>query len=63
MRALNRFLNGKKRAIAAVAGAILPWCYEYHVFPEKYLKLAAIGIGLLTSWGIGHAVQKAKKDE
>ncbi len=59
---LWNFLDGKKRVIAALAGAILVWANQYHVAPEMYLNLANSLLGAFTALAVGHAVVKAKAD-
>jgi hypothetical protein len=54
-----KFLDGKKRGIAAASGVILTWCMKYHVAPEMYLELLAGLNTLFAAWAIGDAVQKS----
>ncbi len=60
-----KFMDGKKRGIAAVGGVILTWCLKWHVMPEMYLELLMAVHGLFTTWAVADAVNKkygAKKE-
>ena len=59
MKLIN-FLNGKKRGIAIVAGAVMGWAWQYHILPEQWLSLGNGAVDLLGAGAIAHAVMKSR---